>query len=183
MQEHLKSKLNIPLRWVLAIPLALQIGLVGLAGYGFVVGSGAEDNLSPLIMPIAGILGLILAVGIGGWLLIYRCLDRALTLLTQRIRQIEQGHFSSETLSTHFSELDLLAEAITAMSMRVQHSFRTRETKLDLVLAAGEMGIWERDLSTDPELQYWSPEVYRQMGLDPEQVPQPTRQTFLERVH
>ncbi|MCF2970487.1 PAS domain S-box protein [Synechococcus sp. Nb3U1] len=70
-----------------------------------------------------------------------------------------------------------------AMSLRVQNSFREREAKLNLVLAAGEMGTWQRDLCTDPERQQWSAEVYRQLGLNPEQVPQPTRQTFLNRVH
>lgn len=180
MQEHLKPYLNIPLRWVLVIPLALQIGL---GGYSFVLWSRTEDTLSQPFTPMFSILGLILAIGVGGWLLIYRCMNRALKLLTQRIHQIEQGHFSSESLPTHFLELDHLAEAIMAMSLRMQNSFREQEAKLNLVLAAEEMGTWQRDLYTDSERQQWSPEIYRQLGLDPEQVPQPTRQTFLDRVH
>ncbi len=182
-QAHFKPDLNIPLRWVLAIPLVLQIGLVGLGSYGFLLWSRTEGNLVQLHTLLFGILGLILTIGVGGWLLIGRCIDRAVQLLTQKIHQIEQGHFSSHPLSTHFPELDLLAEAITDMGLKVQKKVQEREMMLNLALTAGKMGTWLRDLATDPEQQQWSPEVYRQLGLDPELLPQPTRQTFLERVH
>lgn len=182
VQAHFRSYLRVPLRWVLAIPLALQVGLVGLGTYGFVQWTEGATQ-SEILIPWLGLLGLVLSIGLGGWLLIYRWLHRSLNLLTHRITEIQQGHFSQETLHTHFPELDRLAAAITQMSLALQKTFQERETALNLALAAGEMGLWQRDLSTEPEEQHWSPEIYRQLGLDPEGIPRPSRQTFLSCVH
>lgn len=54
------------------------------------------------------------------------------------------------------------------------------EDRLSLALAAGQMGVWDRDMCSNKTS--WNPQMYQLLGLSPDGT-RPSRETFMALVH
>ncbi|MBV8114538.1 MAG: PAS domain-containing protein [Silvibacterium sp.] len=100
------------------------------------------------------------------------------TWLTQQVSNLRQQN-ATEELRRQL-ELGAAEQRLAEERQRADMALHERETRLQMALRAGQIGLWDRDLETGALL--WSDEHYRILGLEPGSVP-PSYEVMHNAIH
>jgi PAS domain S-box-containing protein len=100
------------------------------------------------------------------------------TWLSQQIARLRQQN-ATEDLSRKL-ELAAVEQRLAEERERAQAALHERETRLQMALRGGQIGLWDLDLEDGSLL--WSDEHYRVLGLEPGSVP-PSYEVMRDAIH
>lgn len=100
------------------------------------------------------------------------------TWLSYQISNLRQENATDELRRQ--LELAAAEQKLAEERQRGELALHERETRLQMALRGGQIGLWDRDLETGGLL--WSDEHYRILGLDPGSVP-PSYEVMRDAIH
>ncbi len=111
-------------------------------------------------------------------LLVFLVGSITVTWLTQQISRLREQK-ATEELRRQL-EVAAVEQRLADERVRAQVALRERETRLQMALRGGQIGLWDLDIATGSLL--WSDEHYRILGLEPGCVP-PSYEVMRDAIH
>ncbi|HTD54343.1 MAG TPA: PAS domain-containing protein, partial [Silvibacterium sp.] len=102
----------------------------------------------------------------------------AVTWLSQQVSRLRE-HNATEELRREL-ELAAVEQRLSEERERAQTALHERETRLQMALRGGQIGLWDLDLASGSLL--WSDEHFRILGLEPGSVP-PSYELLQNAIH